>query len=319
MEQRQGKLLEAAQASDTWFGVGLTLGALMGAIEETYWRTGAQAYYTAMSLGNGAIAALLPVGAQSRAAAQAIADEYTRAGLAAPPAPPVEWALEFGRALAVPERERRLWGVVAQFASLGAAEISLDDGDAALVSLAGTGLAIATDRALGAIALALTPAQIERAIVPRPRPDNAVTRALLEDYGASFDEFGFPIGAWAAPELVLGEHVDEQLGLQHSLPATWLPEDAGTDRAQVVHQLVRVGMDATMIALTGAADGYDRIPAPEDDLYYRMIDAHVDLPAQASREELAAYQRVMLAARDRDPDAWRRGGLAQLSAAHWAR
>jgi hypothetical protein len=319
MEQRQGKLLEAAQASDTWFGVGLTLGAVMGAIEETYWRTGAQAYYTAMSLGNGAIAELLPAGARSRAAVQAIADEYTRAGLAAPPAPPVEWALEFSRALAHPERERRLWGVVAQFASLGAAEIALDDGDAALVSLAGTGVAIATDRALGAIAGALRPEQIRDLIVPSARVRDGVTRALLEAWGAPLDPRGGVGGEWASPELTLGEHVDLQLSRQHSLPATWLPEDTGTDRAQLVHQLVRVGMDATMMALTGAADGYDRIPAPEDDLYYRMIDAAIVLPAQASSEDLAAYQVAMLAARDRDPDAWRRGGLARLSFEYWAR
>jgi hypothetical protein len=316
--KNQGHLLEAAQASETITGYGLVLGAVMGALEETYWRTGKSAYYQAMAYANGAIAALLPIGAQSRATVQAVADEYTRAGLQVPPAPPIEWAQTLWSQMQHPDELRRAWRGAAHMASGGTIALSLGEGDAALLLLGGAGMSLATGPAVAAIAGVLNDREIANLLVPPPRVTNPATRAMLELFGAPIDPRGGVGGEWATPDITLEEHTNQTIARWLKSEKPWLPADPSSIRAQLIHQLTEANAPATAALLTGDASAYRDRATPEDQLLFRVIELHAMPPSWASRAQLEQWAQHMLDAQTADPEAWRAKSFRELTAEYWA-
>ncbi len=280
--REHGHLLEAAQASDTLFGVGLTLGAIVGALEETYWRTGQQLYYTALSAANVAIAEFTGLSPAGQAAAREAAGNYARAGLEAPAAPPVEWAANMYRAMLVPERQRRLWAVAAQFAAPSSTSLDLGDQEGALLSLAGTGAAIVGGRAIAGILHVAPTIHLEDLIMPSARVQSEAARAALEMWGAPIGVDGVVGGEWGTPEQTLGEYTAEQLGrLEHTI-LPWLPADPAGERAQLLHQLVECGAPAAAVALTGSEDGLHDLYTPAEQRLFAVLE-HSAVPGSAPR------------------------------------
>src|SRR6266545_1018718 len=270
----QGHLLEAAQASDTLFGVGLTLGAMMGALEETYWRTGKAAYYIAMSSVNVVIAELAGLSAAGQAAAREAAGKYAAAGREVPPAPPIEWSQEFYRTLRSPSELRRAWSRAAHLVGLAGPDIDLQTGDWSLAALSSAGVSLAVGPQVHAIAEVLDDAEIRDLLMPAPRVRDWGTRALLESFGAPIDARGVAGSDWATPEQTLDEYTARSLGAWMRAPKDWLPADPSSPRAQLIHQLVEVQMPATAALLSGEASALRDLVTPEDQLLFRVVELH---------------------------------------------
>jgi len=314
----QGHLLEAAQASDTLFGVGLTLGAVMGALEETYWRTGQKAYYTAMTAANAAIAELAGLSRAGQAAAREATARYAAIGLEVAPAPPIEWATTLWDQIQNPSPLVRTWAAWAHHIDPLLSDFPLSEGETALLALAGAGASLATAPAVSAIAGALSSSQIRDLLVPPPRVNNEATRAMLEMLGAPIDEAGVAGGAWAAPEITLEEHTDLTLKQWLRSAKPWLPADPTSNRAQLIHQLVEANAPATAALLTGDASSLHDRTTPEDQFLFHTIELHVQPPWWAPRALIEGWINHMLEAQAQDPDAWRAKSFRELSTAYWA-
>lgn len=314
LQKNQGHLLEAAQATDTWFGVGISLGSVFGAIEETYWRTGEQAYYEALTALNVASAALPGMSSEAKAHQLQLADSYAQKGIDAALPPPlqlVDWLAEQVKFTAT---EGRIYDTVTHALETLAGPSDLTSGDAALIAMASIKQNAQLGAAMPAIDNAIGESAIPNLPMPQPRVRDPISRFLLERAGASFDLQGRPAALWAAPAQTVGEHIDEQLPRYIASDKPWLPPATTSPSSQVVHQLLELSQASTSIALTGNENGIRDVYAPDDQLVFAAIDQAALPPPGTSRADLEAWSRVALAAKAANPDAWARNGLQRITA-----
>lgn len=319
VRRNQGHLLEAGQATDTWFGVGISLGAVFGALEETYWRTGTQAYHVALSSLNLAAAELLDLSPQGKAALLQNVDDYARAGITDPLPPPVQMIDWLAEQLKHTATEGTLYNRITYGLEYLLGPSDKTGADASLLALAALKQGTVLGDQLPMIADAIGADNIPNLLMPSPRVRDPATRLMLEQRGASFDNLGRPLHEYAPHEQTVAEHLDEILPRYIADPKTWLPPATNDPRAQVIHQLLEANQAATAQLLTGNVNGIKDTYPPDDAAIMYAIEQHIAFPPDATREQLAGWFDAVTVAQTVNPDAWQRGGMARISSDYWRR
>lgn len=334
-----GNLLQAGQASDTVFGVGIQLGGIFGAIEETQDRAWLSAWHAGKSI-IASTAALVPgipgeLATVLREQGEASREEVRRVG--APLVAQIEREIgRVGRILrpltplgivedaqdAVNSIRTEGFGSWLARAARGAATVQTSNdfysrGDHAaalyLSALAAAPLATALH-----YAHALAPQlELQDLVMPAPRVSDPLTRAVLEARGARFDARGRGLGEWAQPTQSVVQWVSDRITEASAARATWLPAGNQEDHDQFLHALVEAHRPTSSLLLTGAVDaiGLSYEPAVRAEMMLYHLGTYP--PRDVTDQAIAAWLADQVEEIERHPEDYDERAAARITARHW--
>jgi hypothetical protein len=102
---------------------------------------------------------------------------------------------------------------------------------------------------------AINPEAFAELPMPRIRVDDEVTRLMLEELGARFNDRGEAMGEWADTPMTALEQLTQGLELEEHARATWLPQGFKDDEDQLLHALVEGNLPTSALTITGSIDG----------------------------------------------------------------
>lgn len=339
IQKKQGALLEGAQATDTWFGVGIQLGAIFGAIEEGQDRALISAWEAGKWTVASAALAVLPEGSDARLGLEQQAEEnineIRRTGL--PVVEQLERAIgSAGAALLESQPALHFLAKTAHLARASAANLF------APLTRAVSGSAYIAqtnphytpaEHALALIeggrALAsLTPAlqilldqvpmqQLLELHAPVARVTNPVTRAILEELGAELTLDGRGRGQWAERSITIETAIERGLADMPQAIAGWLPPATGGDEAQLLHALVEDQVPAIGYLLTAKDNGIATVYEPTTRAVMLLHHTGAYPPREIPRQALEAWLADQVRAIGEDPDGYGERRMLELTQAHW--
>jgi hypothetical protein len=317
IKANQGHLLEAGQSLDNHLGVGLQLGAIMGALEETQDRLIISAWNGA-KFAVGKAAAFIPglpadTREDLRRNADLAANRVAHVG-----GPLIGQALDF---LATQAAGFDFFGAAGRKAA--AAAVLQTDNDTYTraehaLALHASAVTLPLMAQLYNHAMqTLDPEHVAGIDAPAPRLTSELARELAIEAGATLTPDGRPTGQWQEPTISLHAYLDQAIDQASQARATWLPVNVGHDHEQLVHSLLEINRLGTALVLTGREDGLRVIPDPTARAELYLWDLDAAPPADTPRQILEAWLAAQLTAIEAEPDAYNARTWARITAQFW--
>lgn len=339
IQKQQGALLEGAQATDTWFGIGIQLGGIFGAIEEGQDR----ALISAWEAGKWAVAtaalAALPEGSDARLGLEQQAEEnineIRRTGLPVveqlertiatagaaflEASGPLNWLVQTAPQAARSARDlfAPLTRAISGAAYIAQTNPHYSSAEHALALIEGGRALASLTPALHMLLDQVPMQQLLELDAPAARVTNPVTRAILEELGAELTLDGRGRGAWAEPRITIQSAIERGIADMPRAIAGWLPPALAGDEAQLLHALVEDTTPAIGYLLTGKDNGIATIYDAETRAIMLLHHTGAYPPRDVAREVLAAWLRDQVAAAAEDPDSYNERKWATITARHW--
>lgn len=313
----KGHLLEAGQAMDTWAGVGISLGAIFGGIEEAQDRLLISAWEGAKFTVAGAARAFTSDGSELddilAMQQDASVSKVRRTG-----APLVD------QMLAYTVKKINDTGPIADFArtALSNAFMAIDpEGYTKPERALALEQYVTQVPLLGEILAQIRDPRVLTMIpeleASRPRVTSDYTRDLLEEAGATLTARGELTGAWQEPSRTVHQAVDQDLEETIVAMASWLPETEEADDDRLIHSLIEGTGTALGATLAGAEDRFAIIPDPATRA--EILAYHLDAlpPRGTSKETLTAWLNDQVAAIVNDPAGYTWRAWRDVTAKYW--
>lgn len=317
LQKSQGHLIEAGQALDTWTGVGISLGSIIGAMEETADRAFISAYEAAKFTVAGAGRLIATPGgdldqilhAQQHASVQRLRE--TGAPLAAQMQGWIFTALKAASPL----------GILATVAA-AAARLQRDNDTYTRAEHALALYHSATiNPLLGQILTAITdPRALARIPELEPAPPRILDgygRDLLIEAGADLTEDGAGAGLWQEPHTTLQAHIEQLIEDSTQARATWLPQNVATEEDQFMHALLEANREGASWLIGGSADALHVIPDPEQRALMYALHLEEMPPAGTTHDQLVAWMADQVESIDAAPDEYTERLWRDVTARHW--
>lgn len=313
-----GHVAEATQATDTWAGVGISLGAIYGAMEDAQDRLFTSAWEGAKFLVAGAGRALTQPGSALDDILQQQQDASVQR-VRQTGAPLIHQMIGWANAAPIP-----ISPFAAPIAVMNAAaQLQRNNdvytrGEHALALYHSATISPVLGDALTRITDPRVLNEIPNLDAPRPRISDSYSRDLLEEAGATFDTGGHAIGEWAEPTQTLQSHVDELIEQSETARRTWLPQSITSDEEQFMHSLVEMQLPGAARVLTGSPDGLRQIAEPEARAEMLLYHLEQYPPAGTTREQLQAWLADQVEAINAQPGDYDWRTWRDVTNRHWS-
>jgi len=317
LQENAGHLLEAGQATDTWFGVGISLGAIFGAIEETQDRFIISAWEGAKFTVAAGARAFAPAGGELDEILEtqqwSSMNRVRETG-----APVVQQAFN---AIPRPLRFASPFTAATELFQFGMEVIATPNPPTS----AERALALYHIGTAGALlAECLEHVREPRAIArllehdaPGPRVRNPYSLELLAEAGAELGADRRGAGAWRAPRRTVRAAVDDARARLLKTTPTWLPRDDHVDQDGLLLELLDAGAEISGHLLTGRPDGLQRFPhaAARAEILLHHLELYP--PAGTPRALLEHWLTDQVERIEAFPASYNTRDWLEITARHW--